>query len=161
MIRSSIYPSQRYVASLPAPSLGAIGCIISMVAYGVLFFGCTKPPSPAKRPALITKAAVFSEKTNAAIEKKPQQSPDLDSLKVKNEKLSPASLLMIRACDNYLTINSSSPKVIEVLLIKASVYYNGKLLAESRRIYKEIIDRESKGPHVLEAIRMIAQSFYV
>jgi tetratricopeptide (TPR) repeat protein len=83
-----------------------------------------------------------------------------DIIVSKAKALSPATELMVRACDNYLSINPQSPKVSEVLLIKASVYYNNKMLEESRKVYTSIIDRNPKDPHALEAVRMIAQSYY-
>jgi len=83
-----------------------------------------------------------------------------DSLVQKPLEISPASRLMIKACENYLSINPNSTKTQEVLLIKASVLYNNKLMEESRAVYKVILDHEPKGPHVLEAVRMTAQSFY-
>jgi TolA-binding protein len=130
------------------------------LAFGFLLFGCTRPPSPAKDVRPVKGVVSHPDGEKAGVADKNKQSSAADSPAVKNEKLSPASLLMVRACDNYLAINPSSQKTFEVLLIKASVLYNSRLLTESRQVYREIIEKEAKGPHVLEAIRMTAQSFY-
>lgn len=121
---------------------------------------CTKPPRPALNTGASQKMPHGSPSTTvtAEPEKKPVALPDTTNAKPK--ALSPATYLMVKACDNYLSINPQSPKVSEVLLIKASVYYNNKMLEESRKVYTLIIDRNSKDPHALEAVRMIAQSYY-
>jgi tetratricopeptide (TPR) repeat protein len=74
--------------------------------------------------------------------------------------LSPASQLMVAACDNYLSINPESQKAADVLVIKASLFYNNKLFDDARASYKAVIDRFPKDPHSVESIRMIAQSYY-
>ena len=104
-----------------------------------------------KKAAILTAAPA----TAAAAEKQAS-----DSVAPPARALSPATQLMVKACDNYLSLNPNSPKASEVLLIKASVFYNNKLLEESRGVYKMIVDRNPKDPHALEAVRMIAQSFY-
>ncbi|HEX7511135.1 MAG TPA: tetratricopeptide repeat protein [Chitinivibrionales bacterium] len=83
-----------------------------------------------------------------------------DSIVSDQPRLSAASRLMIKACDNYLFVNPSSAKITEVLLLKASVLYNNKLMAESRAVYATILDKEPKGAHAIEAVRMTAQTFY-
>ena len=75
-------------------------------------------------------------------------------------ELSPASQLMIRACDNYLLVNPENLKAAEVLNIKASLYYNNKMYEQSRTVYDEIIDKYPGSPNALEAMRMIAQAYY-
>ena len=75
-------------------------------------------------------------------------------------QLSPASELMIRACDNYLAINPESPKAPEVLMIKASLLYNTRQFEQSRAVYKTIIDQYPQTPDAFEAMRMTAQAFY-
>jgi TolA-binding protein len=74
--------------------------------------------------------------------------------------LSPASQLMVKACDNYLSINPESQKAAEVYVIKASVYYNKKMFDEARAAYKAVIERFPKDPKRIEALRLTAQSFY-
>lgn len=74
--------------------------------------------------------------------------------------LSPASQIMIKACNNYIDINPENPKITEVMNLKASVYHNNKLFNQSREVYKEIISKYPKTPESIEAIRMIAQSYY-
>lgn len=76
------------------------------------------------------------------------------------EGLSPASQLIIKACDNYMTINPQSPKLAEVLSLKASVFYNNNHYEESRQVYNKIIENYPQSSQEIEAIRMIAQSYY-
>lgn len=130
------------------------------VFMGCAFFAmtCTHPPRPGAVPAAQPHATAPPAPKALDLEEKKIKA--VDSVPTKKNALSPASLLMIRACDNYLGINPVSSKNSEVQLIKASVLYNGRLFEESRKVYKEVIDKEVKGPHVLEAIRMTAQSFY-
>jgi TolA-binding protein len=89
-----------------------------------------------------------------------QAKPEEQTRKERTGALSPASQLMIKACDNYLSINPESQKAADVLVIKASLYYNNKLFDEARSSYKTVIDRFPKDPHSVESIRMIAQSYY-
>ncbi|MDD5674229.1 MAG: tetratricopeptide repeat protein [Chitinivibrionales bacterium] len=74
--------------------------------------------------------------------------------------LTPASRLMLRACDNYLALRPDTEKSCEVLSIKASIYYNTKMFPESRTVYQDIIGKYPKSHYFLEALRMVAQSFY-
>jgi hypothetical protein len=74
--------------------------------------------------------------------------------------LSAAGALMIRACDNYLSVNPKSGKAPEVLSIKAGTYYNSGLYAKSRGIYRTIIEEYPGNPFAVEAVKMVAQSFY-
>ncbi len=79
---------------------------------------------------------------------------------VSDTSLSPAAKIMIKACDNYIAVDSSSPKIPEVLNLKASVYYNNKLYEKSRTVYKNILDKYPSAPEAVEAVKMIAQSYY-
>ena len=74
--------------------------------------------------------------------------------------LSPAALLMVNACDNYMAINPSSPKAPEVLSIKAATYYNSRVFEKSREVYQDIVSRFPSTAFGVEAVRMIAQAFY-
>lgn len=74
--------------------------------------------------------------------------------------LSPASRLMIRACDNYLAVNPKSQKAAEVLSQKASVYYNQGLYDKSRDVYRTVIEQHGDAAEAVDAVRMVAQSFY-
>jgi TolA-binding protein len=129
----------------------------------LLFCGCagpkksvsTKAESGASRPP---QTAQDSAKARQTQEQKAKQEETV--LKERTGSLSPASQLMINACDNYLTINPASQKAADVLVIKASLYYNNKLFDEARASYKAVIDRFPKDPHSVESIRMIAQSYY-
>jgi tetratricopeptide (TPR) repeat protein len=136
---------------------------VPLSAAAFLIAGCAKPPPPSMavstvKPGPRGVSADTHSVSLGASEKKIAKTGD--SLAPTPQKLSPASRLMIKACDNYLAINPGSAKTSEVLLIKASVLYNGKLFEQSRAAYKAILDSESKGPHALEAVRMTAQSFY-
>lgn len=95
----------------------------------------------------------------------------IDSSKIKKETgtekvqsipggLSPASELMIRACDNYISVNPNTPKTAEVYTIKASMLYNNRLFEQSRNVYMEIINKYPGTSNELEATKMVAQAFY-
>ncbi|MBN1600802.1 MAG: tetratricopeptide repeat protein [Chitinispirillaceae bacterium] len=73
---------------------------------------------------------------------------------------SPAAKLVISACENYLDVNSESPKIAEVLTIMASLYYNARFFPKSRDIYQKIIELNPHSAQAMDAMRMIAQSFY-
>lgn len=79
---------------------------------------------------------------------------------VQDSTLSPAALIMIKACNNYLEVNPDSKKGAEVLLLKGSVYYNNKLYNESRDVYKQALNKYKEQPEAIQAVRMIAQSYY-
>jgi tetratricopeptide (TPR) repeat protein len=137
-------------------------CIFALavvsVAFCMLIYGCTKPRSTLpdikeSQPKALAKKTVVAEEKNV-------DTLRLDTSALKTAGISPASALMLKACDNYLEINPSSIKTSEVLLIKASVLYNNKLFAKSREVYKQILDKNPAGPHALESIRMTAQSYY-
>ncbi len=74
--------------------------------------------------------------------------------------LSSAATLMLKACDNYIKLNPNNPKVTEVLILKASLYYNKKMFTKSREICKGIIKNHHKSHNIVDAVRLIAQSFY-
>ena len=132
--------------------------IAFLAALMTILAGCARPNRPLAMDARASKkAALLSAAPITATAAKKQAS---DSAGPPVKTLSPATQLMVKACDNYLSLNPASPKASEVLLIKASVFYNNKLLEESRGVYKMIVDRNPKDPHALEAVRMIAQSFY-
>jgi TolA-binding protein len=75
-------------------------------------------------------------------------------------KLSPASELLIKACDNYLQVNPGNPKGADVLTIKASLYYNNRAFDLSRACYRSLYETFPNTPGAAEAVRMIGQSFY-
>ncbi len=74
--------------------------------------------------------------------------------------LSPAGRLMIQSCDNYVQVNQNAPKIPEVLLLKASVYFNSNLFEDSRKVYRQILERYDSTNYAVDAVRMTAQSFY-
>ena len=75
-------------------------------------------------------------------------------------KLSAASQLLIKACDNYLMVNPENPKAVEVLTIKASLLFNNRLYDSARSVYQRIISDHAESNYTFDAIRMIAQAFY-
>jgi TolA-binding protein len=75
-------------------------------------------------------------------------------------KLSPASELLVASCDNYLTLNPDSPKYPDVLMIKASLYYNSRLMPQARTVYTQVMEKFPSTASSAEAMRMLAQSFY-
>jgi len=74
--------------------------------------------------------------------------------------LSPASQLLVRACNNYIDVNGESPKAIDVYQIKASLFYNNRLFDSARVVYGEIVKKYEGTSYVFEAVRMTAQSYY-
>jgi len=140
-----------------------IGAVLSATVF-LCLASCARPPFSTGSIKLA------SEKSPPTRDRSSQRPPVIietgkndkrvDSAAQKVQRLSAASNLMIKACDNYLNVNQQSAKTAEVLLIKASVLYNNKLMAECRAVYKAVLDYEPKGIHVLEAVRMTAQSFY-
>lgn len=86
--------------------------------------------------------------------------PETDSADTELSGLSPASRLMVKACDNYIAVNPGTPKTPEVLTLKASVYYNSKLFGAGRNIYQSILGEHPDAPEAVDAVRMIAQSHY-
>jgi TolA-binding protein len=75
-------------------------------------------------------------------------------------KLSPASELLVNACNNYLSLNPENQKSADVLTIKASLYYNNRLFSASRQTYRQLLQKFPSTPNAVEAVRMIAQGFY-
>jgi tetratricopeptide (TPR) repeat protein len=73
---------------------------------------------------------------------------------------SPATDLLLRACDNYLAVNPKSPKAADVLGLKAATFYNNKAYAKSRESYEQVLTRFPGNPAATDAMKMIAQSYY-
>ncbi len=142
--------------------IAAVFYIVGILAAG---FGC------AGRKALSDKKAIEESRKKACLDSlqiakndslksNRPKSKDAEDQQEKIKTLSPASQLMVKACDNYLTINPESQKSADVLLIKASLFYNNKLFEEARTSYKTIIEKFPKDIHTIESVRMIAQSYY-
>lgn len=104
-----------------------------------------------------TKKAVVVDTLKVNADKKREKA---DSLIKKDSVLSGATELMIRACDNYLTLNDSGQKAAEVLNIKANLLYNNRLFDWSRTVYNQILEKHENSEFYYDAIRMIAQSYY-
>ncbi len=84
------------------------------------------------------------------------KSPD----NVSDTGLSDAAGLLIEACNNYLKVNDSNPKIPEVLLIKASVYFNNGSYGPAREAARKVIEEHDQSEEKVSAIRMVAQSYY-
>ena len=136
-----------------AKTLGLFLCVAAVLVCGCAAF--KKSGAPSAKPA---QQQTQQSAQNAQEEKK---AADTAAQKEKHfGSLSPASQLMLSACDNYLSINPDNQKSAEVLAIRASLLYNNKLYDDARVSYKAVISRFPKDPRSIEAIRMIAQSFY-
>lgn len=128
--------------------------------FVILFFisGCMPtrrvgpPPGQFVRSAVQDSLPEKKVKNDKNTVDKPANAPDTN--------LSEASMLLIRACDNYIATDSQSEKTIEVLTIKASVYYNNHKFETARSVYKSIIDINPKGHDAVDATKLIAQSYY-
>lgn len=109
----------------------------------------------------ISKPETLSQPITDTIAKKDTTQVDtIIKKEPKDNSLSAAALIMIKSCNNYLQINPESPKAPEVMILKGSVYYNNKLFAKSREVYNQIIQKYESSAEGIQAVRMIAQSFY-
>lgn len=120
----------------------------------LLCFGCATAPSRSK-PSVSQERAPTGTIDSTA---KAAQRQKADS--TARSALSPASELLIKACDNYLSLNPESPKTADVLTIKASLYYNNKLFEQSRSAYRLLLEKFPATSAATEAVRMIAQAYY-
>jgi TolA-binding protein len=127
-------------------------CVIAL-----LFAGCATAPSRSRSTAAPTmqKAAIKNSSATGDAARKAA-----DGNKTSLRPLSPASELLIKACDNYLSLNPESSKTADVLTIKASLYYNNRRFEKSRETYRLMLDRFPNTTSATEALRMIAQGFY-
>lgn len=131
------------------------GVLIGMLCGLVGLLGCASTAPPAREDAALREgppadSVAGGDSAEAASESSPADTGGL----------SPASALVVRACDNYLSINPTSAKAPEVMSIKASAFYNNGMSEEARFVYKAIVDVYGESPEVTDAVRMIAQSFY-
>ncbi len=133
--------------------------IALMATVGVFLFGCAPAQSVQRESGKVP----ARDSTIAGADSTVQQSqpePADSGFSAGAEPLSRASKLMIRTCNNYLDVIPDSPKKMEVLGIKASVYYNNELFEKSREVYTDILAISPNGPEALDAVQMIAQSHY-
>jgi TolA-binding protein len=127
--------------------------VLCACAAALLFtLGCASAPSRVKPSVSQERAAAVKRDSTTSVKTRP------DSLAAR--VLSPASDLLIKACDNYLSLNPESPKTSDVLTIKASLFYNNKLFEQSRGAYLQLLDKFPNTPSAAEAIKMIAQGYY-
>lgn len=125
-------------------------CIIAVF----LCMGC----SPLRKPDVAqTDQAAVASSEQPPVDTVPE-APVVDT--VVPSGLSEASVLLVKACDNYLSIDTVSPKAADVMGIKASVFYKNSMLEESRGVYKRIFELFPESPQAFEAIKMIAQAYY-
>lgn len=133
---------------------------IPLLLSGFLLAGCVSSGSkvssikiPDSRQQADSLSQTLSDSSKAVFE-------PVENTKSPASGLSPASELMIRACDNYISINPNTSKTAEVFTIKASLLYNNRKFEQSRAVYEEIISRFPESPNALDATKMIAQAYY-
>jgi len=143
-----------------APLTQSVALLLCVIALCAIPFGCAATKKAAHKPETRTVPAPNAHPDSSTQKALAQEKANANAQAERAGSLSPASQLMVKACDNYMSINPESQKAAEVLAIKASLYYNNKLYDEARSSYKAVIDRFPKDPHGVEAIRMIAQSYY-
>lgn len=157
--------------SSPTRRFGAIGVLLrpwALACLGVFFLlvfsGCTPQPRPSKNLLSSGNDGVKNDTaktaTTAIQQDKTADSAARATRKAAEQKLSPAAELLVKACDNYLSVNPGNPKGADVLTIKASLYYNNKLFDLSRANYTALFEKYPGSPSAAESVRMIAQSFY-
>ena len=134
---------------------------LSIIYVSFIFFGCKALSGKSKSATLDKSEAIDTiETTLDSLAADTVKTVDTTKTDIIKQPLSSASKIMINACNNYINVNPESPKVTEVLNLKASVYHNNKLFDQSRKVYHEIINKHPKTPEAVEATRMIAQSYY-
>ncbi len=86
----------------------------------------------------------------------------LDEIKIDStsKELSREDQLLIMSCNNYLELFPNNSKTADVFQIKASTYYNAGSYVVARGVYEELLKKFPKSYHIIEAIKMIAQSYY-
>jgi tetratricopeptide (TPR) repeat protein len=125
------------------------------LAAMLLCVGCATAPSRSK-PSVLQERAPTTGRVDSTAKAAQQKMADSTARKA----LSPASELLIKACDNYLSLNPESSKTADVLTIKASLYYNNKLFEQSRSAYRQLLEKFPTTSAATEAVRMIAQGYY-
>jgi TolA-binding protein len=143
-----IIPQRAFAQSL-------LTCLVTGALALLLCIGCATVPSRSK-PSLSQERTTPAGRPDSTVTTARQQRPD----STVQTALSPASDLLIKACDNYLSLNPESPKTADVLTIKASLYYNNKLFELSRASYRLLLEKYPTTPTATEAVRMIAQGYY-
>ena len=125
------------------------------LAAMLLCVGCATAPSRSK-PSVLQERPPTTGRADSTAKAAQQQKADSTA----RSALSPASELLIKSCDNYLSLNPESPKTADVLTIKASLYYNNKLFEQSRSSYRQLLEKFPTTSAATEAVRMIAQGYY-
>ncbi len=128
--------------------------IIMEIIVLIIFAGCTARMEIKKQELI---KPVVPDTIKVKVKEKREKT---DTLVKKDTGLTAAAQLMIRACDNYLTLNDSGQKAAEVLSIKANLLYNNRLFDWSRTVYDQILERYENTNFYYDAMRMIAQSYY-
>lgn len=127
---------------------------IIVIIVLIIFAGCTARMEIKKQEIEKT---VMTDTVKVKAEEKKKTT---DSLVKKDTGLTAATELMIRACDNYLTLNDSGQKAAEVLSIKGNLLYNNRLFDWSRTVYNQILEKYENTSFYYDAMRMTAQSYY-
>ncbi len=134
---------------------------LSITTALILMYGCAGESKSAKSKTLKEASRADSLASVKAAQSQQDKTGDLMAKPATRKgELSPASQLLIEACNNYKAVNPKSPKITEVMLLQASIYYNNGLFNKGRSIYQDILDKYPNTPDAIDALRMIAQSYY-
>lgn len=128
--------------------------VLSVIVYSCMPVRKSAPPPEQNHISFSTQDSLSRMKVEYRKHSSDSQTNSSDTI------LSKASKLLIKACNNYLDIDSSSPKAVEVLTIMASVYYNNNQFEKARSVYNDIINVNPQNHDAFDAMRMIAQSYY-
>lgn len=131
-------------------------CVIACIIICIIITGCVSNNKHLSSAVKSTGFKADSTVTKTVDTTKTKIIDKSDTL----HRLSPASELIVRTCDNYISVNPQSLKIADVLSIKASLFYNNKLYEQSRQVYEQIISKFPETPGAFEATRMMAQAFY-
>lgn len=135
-----------------------LNAVVPLLVIFFLAAGCSGPRKQLKQEPV-------AQDSTQQMAESPQNK---DTLKNENSSQSPvtppelsaASQLLVKACNNYLTVNPDNPKAPEVLTIKGSLFYNNRMYDSARTVYHQIIERYKETSYAFDAIRMVAQAFY-
>jgi TolA-binding protein len=133
---------------------------LALIAWAIATALCLDGCAPGARVARTTAPSSPSVKNAPTADSTTKNAGAAASRDTSSKRLSPASDLLIKACDNYLVLNPDNPKSADVMTIKASLYYNNRLYPKSRAVYRRMIEKFPKSGTAAEATRMIAQGYY-
>lgn len=145
----------------PATATPILRAVCGALTVFLLFVNSCTPP--------MQTVPVLSQSTEAPSTTKPESiakdtatiTTDSSTVHLASDTgLSDAAQLLVKACNNYLSVNPASPKTPEVYTIKASIFFNNRRYDSARTVYKKIIEYDKTSPQAFDAIRMIAQAYY-